>query len=1071
MMGILASCLLSPATNRPPRVATTALAGAALAAAMLIGANPALAQTIDKGILAPGEAAVTAFSGAIEPATIAPGVDPAIETFIDVNGASARIVDLRRMPGPPEGQLADASKPFTFTAAQLGQVFAVALDNATPPNIYLAASSAYGLPIVSPDQSGNLTHVKSGGPGAIFMPGLWGPESQNGGPGSVWKIDGVTGAVSLFANVTFGGKANDGPALGGLVYDPEHDHLLAADRESGMIHVFAMDGSERGRFDHGIDGRASSGLPAVPFDSAHRLDIASPQFDSTKPSTWSYAPPARRVFGLGIRARRLYYAIAEGAQIWSVGINDDGSFAGDARRDITVPPGAPGSEISKIAFDDQGRMLLAERPAPTGNFNFEVLARPAVGRVLRYAIVDQNPDGTPLWQQVPDEYAVGFPADLRNGNGGVAVGYDYDHWGEIDRGSCGGFVWSTGERLRSTLDPALKVILDRSGPEFVDGLQGNFLWLVRPANLPPRISYFVDYDDRFTDKAARGHLGDIAIWRVCGPVLPGGWMLPFPLFGWLDFGPPMPPPLSCPPADKKPGLMCCPKGSSPDASGQCKPWCPNGAKDQQSLHLCALGFDPASYNPKNPGSLSCLGGGKPHAGKGVMGCAAASPIFGAHECMAGWTKQQLAGVGAICQPTKQQMQCGPGEQVSPIDHHCHQLCGGGAWPAPQCCPAGSVMSVSGKCCPPGSTPDGKTGACKPPHTPTPNQPPSGGQTTPPGIGGQTTPPGGGRQTTPPGGGRQTTPGQGQGGNVVQPTIAGQCQPGYVAGQNGTCCLASGLMSSGSCCPTGQIAAGPNKTQCRSIFHWFPPTGAKPTGGGQGGVCCQAGMVPTASGACCRASQISTTGKCCPIGQRGDPRGNCAPVSACPSGQSSVNGACCPANQIYQDPDIGRAACCPQVLTAAGQCIILREHATCKAGFTSMADGSCCPSPLVSRDGKTCNRPVEPTIPSCSGGNVLLPDGTCCPQRQISPDGRVCRLPNDPTIEPEIVVPPGPDHRRPFENRPQRPETQGPEVQRPQIQRPQTPEIRVPQRPFRWRPRIGTPNRPSPPLRHCTGRRC
>ena len=34
------------------------------------------------------------------------------------------------------------------------------------------------------------------------MPGLWGPQ---GGPGSIWKIDGTTGEVSLLANVVLGG--------------------------------------------------------------------------------------------------------------------------------------------------------------------------------------------------------------------------------------------------------------------------------------------------------------------------------------------------------------------------------------------------------------------------------------------------------------------------------------------------------------------------------------------------------------------------------------------------------------------------------------------------------------------------------------------------------------------------------------------------------------------------------------------------------------------------------------------------------------------------------------------------
>jgi hypothetical protein len=32
----------------------------------------------------------------------------------------------------------------------------------------------------------------------------------DGGPGSIWKIDGQTGAVTLFTNVTFNGLPNSG---------------------------------------------------------------------------------------------------------------------------------------------------------------------------------------------------------------------------------------------------------------------------------------------------------------------------------------------------------------------------------------------------------------------------------------------------------------------------------------------------------------------------------------------------------------------------------------------------------------------------------------------------------------------------------------------------------------------------------------------------------------------------------------------------------------------------------------------------------------------------------------------
>ena len=72
-----------------------------------------------------------------------------------------------------------APKLFTFPAASIGQVFGVAIDDASHPNIYAAATSAYGLPIVAPGADGQPEHIPLGAPKAAFMPGLWGPQ---GGP-------------------------------------------------------------------------------------------------------------------------------------------------------------------------------------------------------------------------------------------------------------------------------------------------------------------------------------------------------------------------------------------------------------------------------------------------------------------------------------------------------------------------------------------------------------------------------------------------------------------------------------------------------------------------------------------------------------------------------------------------------------------------------------------------------------------------------------------------------------------------------------------------------------------------
>ena len=118
--------------------------------------------------------------------------------------------------------------------------------------------------------------------------------------------------------------------------------------------------------------------------------------------------------------------------------------------EFVVPPAAGPTEISKITFDEQGRMYLAEAGA-TGAYDFEALTQPGIGRVLRYALV--SPVGPRVWQGLPDSYAIGFPLALHNGDGGAAIGYRYDTSGNPSSQSCGGFLWSTGEDLREGPTP------------------------------------------------------------------------------------------------------------------------------------------------------------------------------------------------------------------------------------------------------------------------------------------------------------------------------------------------------------------------------------------------------------------------------------------------------------------------------------------------------------------------------------------------------------------------------------------------------------------------------------------
>ena len=381
----------------------------------------------------PGDAVVTGFSGTLAPdaAIPHPANKSAIDlTFINPDGPSARIINIGQPGYVWDGRLLAAPKTFDVLAKDVGQVFGVALDDQTPPNIYVAGTSMFGLNIVSRGRDGSPERRKKGGPGAGWMKGQFGLDLQ-GGPGGIYKIDGRTGAVTLFANVTLDGVPNPGPGLGNLAYDSTHKQLFVSDLYTGMIHRFDLDGKELGTYDHGVTGLTAAKLATVPFDPKNRPNIASERFDSEKPDTWGFAPAARRVWGLAVHDERLFYSARNGAateapQIWSVGIQQDGSFAADPRWELDVPEQAGPLPVSDIAFSHQGAMILAQRGRIAGAYDYSAFTQPGEPQVLRFWLKDPNDPPSPgRWKLAPDEYAVGFAGDYRNTNGGVALGYGY----------------------------------------------------------------------------------------------------------------------------------------------------------------------------------------------------------------------------------------------------------------------------------------------------------------------------------------------------------------------------------------------------------------------------------------------------------------------------------------------------------------------------------------------------------------------------------------------------------------------------------------------------------------------
>ncbi len=520
------------------------------------------AHADEPGLLTLGDAVVTGFSGVVEPALQDPPIDPPLtaaqildETLINPDGISARVNYLAAPGFVWDARAWPSTRVREFFAKDVGQVFGVTLDdmvdpadNVQKPNIYLTATSAYGLQIVTPDadDDGRPEREKAGTADALWMDGQWGKGDTNGGdgsqggPGSIWKVDGITGEITLFANVQLDGTANAGAGLGNITYVPELKQLFVSDLATGMIHRFGMDGSEIEIFDHGTTGRASAKLEPVAYDSGSKLDITSSDFDPEDAETYGYTDEDRRVWGLAFHEGRLYYAVVGGNQIWSVGFDKDtGKFLEAAQWELDVPTKPKDLPISDILFTHKGAMVLAQRGEIKSVYDYANFADSGKSRLYRYWLESPEDDpATPSrWIPEPEEYAVGFDKGERFTNGGIALNYGYTDDGYLDTNVCEASLWTTGEDLRHTQDEKLKAALLPGGPLVIDGLQGMPSGPVKDKNSPPWASYMLDNEPDNTDLAdingeplpysdlrTQGWIGDVTIYRTgcSGSAVAGG---------------------------------------------------------------------------------------------------------------------------------------------------------------------------------------------------------------------------------------------------------------------------------------------------------------------------------------------------------------------------------------------------------------------------------------------------------------------------------------------------------------------------------------------------------------------
>ena len=468
-----------------------------LAAFAGLSFEPAAAQD---DLLRPGEAYATRFSGT----TSVNGPDGKPLIVIDPAGTVGSIIDIRAPGRRPAGEhWVDEPQRKPVIARDVGQVFGVTLDAGGPPNIYLAATSAFGLHR-SADNS-------------KWMDGMWGAD---GGPGTIYRLDREAGyQPRVFANVTLNGRPNSGPGLGNIAFDKWNQQLFVSDLETGMIHRYrAADGSDLGFYDHGTQGRPKfvdvargqpGSLPPIPFDPASKPRIAdcpTGKFDNA-PECWNFAPSGRRVWGLAAWKHpqtgetRLYYAVWSspafgdptwGAtrddsdkrnSIWSVKLDPEGGFvASDVRREFVMPdffkdPGAIArsgysSPVSDITFPECGGaavMLLGERGG-IRNLGLDVdkpFAAPHEARAFRVGLTQQG-----SWR-VLGRYDVGFysrrldgePFVRANCAGGVAFGPGYTPDGQANLAQPDQFSWISGDALCSVDGPCNNPAGNRPPPD------------------------------------------------------------------------------------------------------------------------------------------------------------------------------------------------------------------------------------------------------------------------------------------------------------------------------------------------------------------------------------------------------------------------------------------------------------------------------------------------------------------------------------------------------------------------------------------------------------------------------
>lgn len=368
-----------------------------------------------------------------------------------------------------------------WSSTNLGQVFGTALDDHTPPNIFVTATTVYG--------SNNPAHA-----GGFSVP-LDRPHYGAAGPGAVYRIDGSTGSTKVFATLPNG---KDGPALGNIAFSRAaagDERFYVSNFEDGRVYALDGAGACRGTFDH-ASGAIVPDLGGV--------------CDPESPPDGGFVPRGERVWAVQAFSGRLYYSLwvedrgradAGFNQIWSLSLDAAGDFvpktahvewSTQGSEPLSTASNAYSNPVSDIAFSTEGRMLIAERTmfsdtGPGLSPSTSLFAHQS--RNLELEVIASQ------WLTTSKILEVGSGSPGRNAAGGLGL-------------DCTGGLWSTSD-----------LMLDDTNPNDPDGFRGWAYGLQRTpaagnATGSAAVGHFIDFNGEpgTQDKTS---IGDVEVYRGC----------------------------------------------------------------------------------------------------------------------------------------------------------------------------------------------------------------------------------------------------------------------------------------------------------------------------------------------------------------------------------------------------------------------------------------------------------------------------------------------------------------------------------------------------------------------------